>query len=293
VVQSILREDPDPTSSTYVNYRVTFSDKVSGVDAADFSLATTGSLSGSSVTGVSGSGAAYIVTVATGSGSGTLRLDIPVTASISDLSLNPLSGLPYLGGEVYTVTGSSFADVPNGHWARSWIEKLFAAGITTGCATDPLLYCPEDPVTRAQMAVFLERGMNGAGYVPPTGTGLVYEDVPLTHWAVDWIEKLAADGITNGCNTSPHIYCPEQAVTRDQMAVFLLRSIHGAGYIPPEATGIFSDVPVDHWAADFIEQLYTEGITTGCGLSPLQYCPAQQVTRAQMAAFLVRTFGLP
>jgi hypothetical protein len=186
-----------------------------------------------------------------------------------------------------------FADVPFSYWANSWIERLYNAGITTGCSTNPLMYCPENSVTRAQMAIFLERGMNGPTYTPPPGTGTVFTDVPLSYWAVNWIEKLFADGITTGCGTSPLVYCPEQSVTRAQMAVFLLRAKHDAAYNPPAAAGLFADVPTFHWAAAWIEQLYTEGITTGCGTSPLTYCPDDSVTRAEMAVFLVRTFNLP
>jgi hypothetical protein len=115
--------------------------------------------------------------------------------------------------------------------------------------------------------------------------------VPPTYWAAAWIKQLAADGITGGCGTG--IYCPESPVTRAQMAVFLLRSEHGASYNPPgvgSSTG-FSDVPPAYWAAAWIKQLVAEGITSGCGAGT--YCPESPVTRAQMAVFLVRTFNLP
>jgi hypothetical protein len=75
------------------------------------------------------------------------------------------------------------------------------------------------------------------------------------------------------------------------MAIFLLRAKHGSTYTPPPATGVFTDVPVSYWAATWIEQLATEGITSGCGSGV--YCPDQSVTRAQMAVFLVKTFNLP
>jgi hypothetical protein len=77
------------------------------------------------------------------------------------------------------------------------------------------------------------------------------------------------------------------------MAVFLLRSKHGASYNPPavgSSTG-FSDVPLTHWAAAWIKQLVAEGIAAGCMTG--SYCPESPVTRAQMAVFLVRTFDLP
>jgi hypothetical protein len=204
----------------------------------------------------------------------------------SGLMVDPDSGATNFGQ-------ATFADVSPDYWAWTWIERLYNAGITGGCGTSPLIYCPEDSVTRAQMAIFLERGMNGSAYTPPAGSGMVFADVPLSNWAVNWIEKLYADGITTGCLTSPLSYCPDDSVTRAQMAIFLLRARHSAAYIPPavgSSTG-FNDVPVTHWAAAWIKQLAAEGITTGCGSG--NYCPDDTVSRAQMAKFLVLTFNLP
>ena len=236
-------------------------------------------------------------------GSGLYSFTVPygwsgmVTPSKADYSFTPINRtyvnvISDQAGQDYAAI-ANFTDVPTSYWAWDWIARLFKAGITTGCSTDPLLYCPEDPVTRAQMAAFLERGMNGSVFSPPAGTGAVFADVPLSYWAVNWIEKLFADGITAGCSASPLAYCPDDSVTRAQMAVFLLRAEHGSTYTPPAAAGVFTDVPTTYWAADWIEQLYAEGITTGCGTSPLVYCPEDPVTRAQMAVFLVKTFHLP
>jgi len=179
-----------------------------------------------------------------------------------------------------------FADAPPGYWAFTFIEALARAGITGGCGGDN--YCPTAPVTRAQMAVFLERGINGSGYSPPAATGNVFLDVAAGDFAASFIEQLASDGITGGCGNNN--YCPDAFVTRDQMAVFLLRAKHGSSYSPPSATGVFSDVDLAHWAVHWIEQLAAEGITGGCGGG--DYCPDNEVTRDQMAVFLVRTFGL-
>jgi hypothetical protein len=186
----------------------------------------------------------------------------------------------------------TFADVPAGYWAQNFIERFYRAGITGGCGTNPLNYCPEATVTRAQMAVFLERGIHGSDYNPPAaGSSTGFVDVSATHWAAAWIKQLTAENITSGCGSGS--YCPEAPVTRAQMAVFLLRSKHGASYNPPAvgSTTGFSDVPVNHWAAAWIKQLVAEGITSGCGTGA--YCPESPVTRAQMAVFLVRTFDLP
>lgn len=100
------------------------------------------------------------------------------------------------------------------------------------------------------------------------------------------------DGLTTGCGSAPPRFCPDQPLNRAEMAVFLLRAKHGGAYTPPAATGtVFADVPVNYWAASWIEQLAAEGITTGC--APGLYCPEAPVSRAQMAAFLTRTFSLP
>jgi hypothetical protein len=95
--------------------------------------------------------------------------------------------------------------------------------------------------------------------------------------------------ITGGCFVSPPQYCPGNGVTREQMAVFLLRGIHGPGYGPPAATGtMFSDVDGDRPLAGWIEQLAREHVTEGCGGSPPRFCPDALVTRGQMAVFLLK-----
>ena len=292
-VVSITRANLNPTQATSVNFDITFSEEVvgvgTGVGPSDFSLSTTGTLSGVNIVDISGSGTNYTVTVSTGSGAGTLRLDIPNTANITDFALNSLSGLPYTSGSAYSVRTQSFADVPLPYWAWQFIERLYAAGITGGCATPPLQYCPSNTVTRDQMAVFLLRAKRGAGYTPPPATGTRFADVPAGHWAAAWIEQLANEGITGGCGGSN--YCPASPVNRDQMAVFLLRAKYGSGYSPSSPTGVFADVPTSFWAASWIERLAAEGITGGCAVGI--YCPANPVTRDQMAIFLVRTFSLP
>jgi hypothetical protein len=74
------------------------------------------------------------------------------------------------------------------------------------------------------------------------------------------------------------------------MAVFLLKAEHGSSYTPPTCAGIFGDVACPSQFADWIEQLFAEQITGGCGSE--NYCPDNPNTRGQMAVFLVRTFGL-
>jgi subtilisin family serine protease len=117
-------------------------------------------------------------------------------------------------------TGTIFADVPASHPFAAWIEQLYLLQITGGCATNPLRYCPDSTVTRAEMAVFLLRTKYGSGYNPPPATG-IFADVPITNQFAPWIEQLYLLGITGGCGTNPLRYCPDNPVARDQMAVFL------------------------------------------------------------------------
>ncbi len=178
-----------------------------------------------------------------------------------------------------------FADVPVSSPFHADILTIAAAGITSGCGGGN--YCPTSPVRRDQMAVFLLKSEHGSSYVPPACAG-VFADVPCPSTFADWIEQLATEGVTSGCGGGN--YCPSSSVTRAQMAVFLLKTKNGSTYVPPPATGIFGDVPVGSFAADFIEALYNQGITGGCQASPLLYCPGNAVLRQQMATFLVRTF---
>jgi hypothetical protein len=192
----------------------------------------------------------------------------------------------------FAIIAPTFSDVGSQYWAWNFIERLYAAGITGGCAVNPLQYCPEATVTRAQMAVFLERGIHSSAYNPPAvGASTGFSDVSTSYWAAAWIKQLATEGITGGCG--PGSYCPESPVTRAQMAIFLLRAKYGASYSPPAVGGStgFNDVSTSYWAGAWIKQLVAEGITAGCGNG--SYCPEAPVTRAQMAVFLVRTFNLP
>jgi hypothetical protein len=102
-VVSILRADPDNTGAESVHFTVTFSEAVTGVLADDFTLTPTGNITGATITGVTGSGASYTVTVNTGTKNGTLRLDVPTTATVNDLLGHALNGLPFETGQVYTI----------------------------------------------------------------------------------------------------------------------------------------------------------------------------------------------
>ena len=192
--------------------------------------------------------------------------------------------------------GESFPDVPVGSMFYPYIENLFHNQVTVGHQDGD--YHPGESISRAQMAVFILKGKFGASHVPPPPTGTVFSDVSTGTFAAAWIEELAALQITAGCGGGR--YCPDDPVTRAQMAAFLLKAEHGPGFGPPACQGAFADVPcpstVDFPYSDWIEELYAEAITSGCQAAPPgglpSYCPLRPNTRAEMAVFIVRTFAL-
>ena len=167
--------------------------------------------------------------------------------------------------------GSIFADD---------IAWLAAEGITKGC-NPPLnnLFCPNDNVTRGQMAAFLNRALN-----LPAGSGNPFIDDNSSIFEDD-IEALAAAGITKGCNPPVNNqFCPDDKVTRSQMAAFLVRALN----LPPGSGNPFVDDNGSIFEDD-IEALAASGITKGCNPPANdRFCPGNLVTRGQMAAFLHR-----
>jgi hypothetical protein len=188
--------------------------------------------------------------------------------------------------------GESFPDVPVSHQFYAYVENLFHNQVTVGNQDGG--YHPNESISRAQMAVFILKGKFGSSHVPPPATGTVFNDVSTGTFAAAWIEELSALGITAGCGNGN--YCPDDPVTRAQMAAFLLKGEHGSGFNPSSCQGAFADVPCpgtpEFPYSDWIEQLYAEGITAGCQATPLSYCPLQDNTRGEMAVFIVKTFGL-
>jgi hypothetical protein len=137
------------------------------------------------------------------------------------------------------------------------------------------------------MAVFLVRSLLGTdNFTVPAQP--YFDDVPASHPQYKWIQKLRELGVTTGCNLVQ--YCPDDPVTRGQMAVFLVRSKFGNNFTYP-TTPYFQDVPATHPFFNFIQKLRQVGITTGCNAT--QYCPNDNNTRGQMAVFLTRMFFTP
>jgi hypothetical protein len=207
---------------------------------------------------------------------GTSGIDAAVTVNVTDVG-GPLD-------VVVDPNANTFGD-DDGSIFEEDVEWLAAAGITKGC-NPPVddMFCPDDRVTRGQMAAFLVRALglvdDGGGNSFTDDDGSIFEDA---------IAKLAAAGITKGCNPPTNdMFCPDDGVTRGQMAAFLVRAL---GYTDDGGGDLFVDDDSSVFEAN-IDRLATAGVTKGCNPPTNdRFCPDDNVTRGQMAAFLHRALG--
>ena len=164
------------------------------------------------------------------------------------------------------------------------IEWMADQGITKGC-NPPLndRFCPDDTVTRGQMAAFLVRGLDLTDRLDNP-----FRDDDGSIFEAD-IERLAAARITRGCNPPVNDrFCPDDPVTRGEMAALLVRALD---YTDDGGGDLFVDDDDSIFEGD-IDRLGTAGVTRGCNPPANdRYCPDHVVTRGQMAAFLHRALG--
>ena len=199
--------------------------------------------------------------------------------------------------KVYTCGGAlTFADVPVTHPYANDIETLYRNGLTGGCGTNPLRFCPDQIMDRAQAAVFMVRGTYGAGYVPnPTGY-MFKDDWSKVLYAKPWAEAMRETNLTTGCKASPLLYCPLTQLNREQVVIFGLKMKYGMYYLPPVATGtVFADMTnPNYYATSWVEKAYADGLITACGTlnGKPKFCPKTLVTRGLGAYIIVRAKNL-
>ena len=174
---------------------------------------------------------------------------------------------------VTPVSGNLFDD-DDGSIFEGDIQWLAVAGITSGCG--PRLFCPDQSVTRGQMAAFMNRAL----HLPPTDIDFFTDDDGSIFEAD--INELAASGITKGCDSKA--FCADRPVTRGQMAAFLVRALG----LPATDRDFFADDDGSVFERD-INRLAASGITKGCNAT--SFCPNQSLTRGQMAALLRRALS--
>ncbi|HEU4391915.1 MAG TPA: S-layer homology domain-containing protein, partial [Blastocatellia bacterium] len=239
----------------------------------------------------SGGTAPYTWNLATGStlpgglnlsGGGVISGTPPVTsANVYNFTVEVRDSASRLGTKAFSLT-VYFSDVPPAHQFFTWVNAIARSGITAGCGGAN--FCPDMTVTRAQMAIFIDRSM---GIDPPVPSSQRFTDVPPTHFAYRFIDDLAQRGIMPGCTATT--FCPDGLISRAEMAVIIEKAL--GVFSPPTPTSQrFIDVPPSHFAYAFIDDFAARGITAGCGSG--RYCPDDFVNRGQMAVFLVRAFAL-
>ena len=209
---------------------------------------------------------------ANGSGE-TLRRDTSLLISSFGESESGELYLTDLSGTLYRVIAPEFTDIASSSFLDA-IHWIYYEGITVGCGNGR--YCPSSPVTREQMAIFLVRGFNH----PSTTTDYFTDDEGLSGESA--INALREANITSGCG-SPTLYCPKRSVTREEMAIFLVKEQNLP--LAPAGTDYFDDDD-GRSGESSINALAHAGQTGGCGTR--KYCPTASVTRGQMAAFLRR-----
>jgi hypothetical protein len=229
----------------------------------------------------------WILIASGGSGNGNGAVNLQVLANLTN---TVRSGKVRVAGLAFTVTQRRtvqvFSDVAVSQPFFDAINLMLAKQITAGCATSPLRYCGEEGITRGQMAVFVIRSLVGDGFSFPATP--FFTDVPagpVPHPFFKYIQKMKELGITSGCTATE--YCPDAPVTRGQMAVFVMRAKYGATTaFPYPPTAYFRDAGGLHLFYRHIQKMRELGVTSGC--SATEYCPDAQVTRGQMAIFLMR-----
>jgi hypothetical protein len=192
------------------------------------------------------------------------------------------------GTSIYQFIPWSALGVPANLFLQQSIEKMYALGLTAGCTARD--YCPDAPTTRAQMAVFILRADDASYAPPPCGATAAFSDVDASSPYCGWIEELARRNAAAGCGAGA--YCPDAGVSRAEMAAFTLAAAAGPGYRPPAcgAAPVFSDVPASSPFCPWVEELARRGVVAGCGGG--RFCAQDAVTRADMAVFLIKAFGL-
>jgi hypothetical protein len=187
-----------------------------------------------------------------------------------------------------------FLDVPDSNQFQSFIYGAAGAGVMMGgppnCPQGILYFCPDNLVTRADMAGYIFRAVHGANTPPPVYQN-IFTDVTFNDYNSFYIQGIFNDGITVGC--TPTTYCPNNPNSRSQMAVFIYKGQHGSTLPPPcdPNNAVFTDVPCGSFGADYIYGIYNEGVTAGC--TPTLFCPDSNITNKEMATFLVKAFNIP
>lgn len=199
----------------------------------------------------------------------------------NDVALNPyeyLLSAPRLTEPLARVYSGTFSD-DDGSDHEANIEKLVATGVTRGCSTEQMRYCPLQSITRGQIAAFINRAL-----ALPASDQDWFADDGGSEFEAD-INAIMSAGIGFGCDDTN--YCSDRPLLREEMATLLVRAFE----LPPSDVDWFVDDDDNH-RQDDINALAAAGVTIGCNTDPPRYCATDTVTRGEMASFFARAMGL-
>src|ERR1700722_16021603 len=305
--QVIARNSAGSTPSTIFSFTTFNSSCTFAVSPPAVLIGYAGGSASVSVTAGSGcvwtalSNASWLTITAGGSGTGNGSISF---AAPSNPGVAQLAYISFASQRIGVMQGGSptvqtFNDVPPTDPYFDYISVMASYGITVGCQASPPLYCPNSPVTRAEMAALLVKAYDAATGSPLTFPVTPYFQDVLASGTPDsifygYVQRLAQLGITAGCQSSPALFCPDQSVSQGQMAAFMIRSwmlINNITVLTYPLTPL-TDVPATDLFFSFIQKMVQLGFWTGCGGG--SYCENSAVTRDQMAPMIMRSIlGAP
>ncbi len=178
--------------------------------------------------------------------------------------------------------GMTFIDLPDTHWAWSYVNYLYCRGIVGGYSDGT--FRPQAIATRGQLTKMITIGMHWSMPLPPTPT---FSDVLPGSPFYSYVETAAAHGVVSGY--SDGTFRPANPITRAQLSKMILLAKGWSPLYP--AMPSFSDVPADYWAYGYIEAIRAQGVVSG--YSDGTFHPADVATRAQLSKMLSTAFQLP
>lgn len=172
-----------------------------------------------------------------------------------------------------------YNDVAGSH--RSAVHSLLGEGVLDESECGQNLFCPDNPIKRWMLAVWLVRILDDTE--PEAISETRFADIDPDQWWAPYVERLSELGITYGCAIDPARFCPDDHITREEMASFLVRAFR----LTADTSTEYADISGNSHSGN-IDIATASGVIEACGVNPDRYCPDQPATRAQAATFLVR-----
>lgn len=209
----------------------------------------------------------------TGFNSDNIFKDSPNLGPLQDNGGPTFTHLPKVNSSAINNGSSVFFNQMNDQRGLGF-NRILHGAIDIGAIEASIPTSDFTAIKRNEIVKPILQAIYGENYNPPIASGTVYDDVAIDDFNADWIEQFKTDGLTEGCASDS--FCPYSVITKAELAKFIVKAKLGAAYTPLPATGIYNDVPIASFNADWIETLNLEGDTSGCSVG--RFCPKEVVT---------------